>query len=577
MTISILFRNQKWNLRIIISYLLCVINLLFMHYVIIGQFGPEFPFDNTSWIDNLSGVIFDITILFLTFIFITWKRPKATICIAYIITLIWAFCNILYSRFFHSYLSLSAIGQSHSILDPIVIKSAFHGFQWSDIFFIVSPLTFYYNFKKTPRTSLYHIISTPTTFLACIFVLDFIAHAIYCISVPQFRYISYYEERLTNRHLSKLYTFCEPRRATYHRGSIRTLVIEALDAIHDPIQLSENQKQAIQEAIKMTRNSMVSHTNNKSSIQNVILIIVESYMSFTSGLTIDGKEITPYLNKLREDSSIYYNGQVEPNITIGESADGQYIYMTGLLPLRSVITISKAQNKTLPGLPKIARKKGMNSRMIIPTQSSMWNQSAMCKQYGFDVLHSCDDYPKKYNTLNDQQIFEFASSIDKQSKNYFFSVILTMSMHQPYDTILDESFIIQDSTISDELKCYLNACHYMDRQLGLYIERLKDYDLYNNSLIIITADHHVHNTSFGPHIKNDLPLYIINGGFNNKEAWHGQCNQIDVYTTILDILNLSPTWCGLGHSLLSSDYYNSLSDTKWDISEWILRSDFFNK
>ena len=110
--------------------------------------------------------------------------------------------------------------------------------------------------------------------------------------------------------------------------------------------------------------------------RNVILVIVESYMSFTSDLKVDGREVTPFLNSLKRDSTVYYNGRMHENVTIGESSDGQFIYMTGLLPLRSVITVSKARSCTLPGLATALNRE---SRMVIPTVSSMWNQDEMCR------------------------------------------------------------------------------------------------------------------------------------------------------------------------------------------------------
>lgn len=64
-------------------------------------------------------------------------------------------------------------------------------------------------------------------------------------------------------------------------------------------------------------------TQSKSSNKNVVYILLESFLSVSSDLFVDGKEITPFLNKLKKDSNTYYNGKIRPNITIGESGDGQ--------------------------------------------------------------------------------------------------------------------------------------------------------------------------------------------------------------------------------------------------------------
>ena len=118
-----------------------------------------------------------------------------------------------------------------------------------------------------------------------------------------------------------------------------------------------------------------------------------------------------------------------------------------------------------------------------------------------------------------------------------------------------------------------------DRELGKYLNDLKNKDIYDSSLIIIVADHDAHLNLLGMEgrLKDYLPLFIINGKIDNKVAWHGECNQIDVYTTLLDLLGVESDWYGLGHSLLSPNYSNVIDSRKWDVSEWIIRGDYFSR
>ena len=76
-------------------------------------------------------------------------------------------------------------------------------------------------------------------------------------------------------------------------------------------------------------------------------------------------------------------------------------------------------------------------------------------------------------------------------------------------------------------------------------------------------------------LSDKLPLFIINGGICNENAWNGECNQLDVFTTILDILGIESQWCGLGHTLLNKNYKNSVTQKKQMVSEWIINGDFF--
>ena len=121
--------------------------------------------------------------------------------------------------------------------------------------------------------------------------------------------------------------------------------------------------------------------------------------------------------------------------------------MSGLLPLRSIITVSKAKKIELPALPKAVRafNQDIETRMVIPTLPSLWEQDAMCQAYGFDYLYSSNDSPKSGGpNLNDEQVFKLAEDLDKKSTKPFLSFILTMSMHGPYTQQIDNSFIIKN-------------------------------------------------------------------------------------------------------------------------------------
>lgn len=178
--------------------------------------------------------------------------------------------------------------------------------------------------------------------------------------------------------------------------------------------------------------------------------------------------MTPFLNSLKHSDTVYYNGRMRENVTLGESSDGQFIYMAGLLPLRSDVTVSIALDRTLHGLPKML---GREARMVIPSLASVWHQDEMCRQYGFDSLYTSNDYGDgRTNTLNDEQVFQLAMQKDRASRQPFFSVVLTMSMHQPYIEQIDPLFPVSDPSMPNDLACYLNACHYTDRQLERYFE-----------------------------------------------------------------------------------------------------------
>lgn len=571
-TIRQYFSNKRFiHIWAIIS--LCELNLLVMHHYILLYSHLECEGDITTYIDNFCGLTFDLSILFILFFLVTKKNIKLTCIFCFLITWLWSLSNVLYSRFFFHYLTISAIGQSDALGSSIILKSIISKIQWTDIYYLVIFLPFVSFFNNTiPLKNTIRI--KKLLYLPFILLLaELCIHACYVFSDSKLASLGYYRYRLSILHVSKSRFSLQPNYIHFIRGSFRTLAIDISNSCQGNIKLSEKNLNEIQYYIKSSQN--ISFTNSNINPDNIIFILVESYMSFVSDITINGIEVTPFLNSLRNDSSVYFNRHMQENVTIGESSDGQFIYLTGLLPLRSSITISKAKDNTLPGLPKCLN---MKSRMIIPTIASMWRQDEMCEQYGFDDLFTSSDFIGMSNDiLNDEQVFKLAKQKDIENHGRFFSFIITMSMHQPYTEQIDSTFIIPtNKTISKEFACYLNACHYTDQQIKQYFHHLKKINIFDNSLIVIASDHAVHCTDFGG-VSKDLPFYIIySKGLQRNTIRDKKCNQVDVYPTLIDLLGIKSDWYGLGNSLLSTkNGEDDISSKKWDISELIIQSDYF--
>ena len=558
-----------------------MLNLLYMHYYIYATCDIEEECDITSFFDNIFGMACDISILLILFLTLTKRHIKTSISLCFITTLVWSFCNILYSRFFFRYISLSAIGQSSNLFDWFMIKCMIAEFQLEDLYYPIILIIFYYIYHKTIYVNIKMPYTKTLLTILSLLLLNMSFHMTYCLSKPSLRYFSYYKYRLYFIHIDTNRNTGRPNWTNYHRGSIRTIAYDILNTFQGEIKLSPTQEKAINHELSALQKKKYHHTVNPN-IKNIIFILVESYTAFTTDMKIDGKEVTPFLNKLRHAQNVYYNGKMKSNITIGQSSDGQFIYMTGLLPLRSIITVSRVKNNKLPALPKMMKifNKEIETRMIIPTLPSLWEQDAMCQAYGFDRLYSSYDYKdSSEQNLNDEQVFQLAERIDKESNKPFFSFILTMSMHGPYTKQVDTTFFIKSKKYCPELINFLNICHYTDKQIEKYINYLKEQNKYDNSLIIIAPDHQVPENTVNTEqygIDRKLPLFIINGNINQETAWNGDCNQLDVYTTIINTLGINSDYYGLGNSLLTIDYTNSLFDAKWDISEWILLSNYFN-
>ena len=371
-----------------------------------------------------------------------------------------------------------------------------------------------------------------------------------------------------------------PNATRFVTGSIRVLGGEVYDMFH-LVELTEQQREKIATEAGNLSQRVTGHEVNPA-IKNVILIVLESFLSSPIDLRVDGKEITPFLNALKRNSDTYYNGHVASNITIGESGDGQFIILTGLLPLRDKLTVGEAKLTTFPAFPRLLAKRYATkyTEIVMPSPPMVWVQEQMNPVYGInhmfcnrDILGDVVDY------LNDEQIFTMAMKSPFYHHQPFFSLVLNYSTHQPYGTPVDNSLVLNDKSLPKGYINYLIACHYTDAWLRKYFNFLKRKKIYDNSLIVITADHHAHLDALGMENKlsKELPLFIINGQIDQDEAWGGPMNQLDIYTTLLDVLGIESDWHGLGHTVLSKDYQNSVTENTWTLSEQIIKGKYFEK
>ena len=569
------------NTEFLLMFMMSMMNMVFLHQYFLHTIDLEVGCFVSSFFDNLLACLIDVTFILLVSWLITLRRLRASLVITFVITLLWSFCNVFYARFFHQYLSWSSIGLAGNLSDPIVLDSMTAGFRLIDIYYPLAIILFcWIYFRSKHHDVKSKSLRTLSYIWSCGLLISLTVHGVYAFH-PHIGIV--YELEKTVFTPAKMDSMW-PNWTVYHKGFFRKLFVDQLKR-KSKIELTKEQEAAIEKEYS-DHSQRITGRTAPNNIQNVIFILVESYLSVTSDLVVDGQEITPNLNKLKRDSNVYYNGHMIPNVSIGESSDGQLIYMAGLLPLHSEITVSKAKKNSIIGLPEQIKKAypDLQSLTIIPTNPSLWDQQAMSDSYGFDKLYSMLDYQAEMKDnengafLTDEMIFRYASKKDESNKPPFFSLILTMSMHQPFNSFIEHGFHLTDKSLPQEYKNYLTNCHYTDIQIGKYLNDLKDKGLYDNSLIVIVSDHDAHPDylSMDGKISREIPIYIVNGGMDNSNAWSGECNQLDVYTTILDILGIQSTWRGLGHTLLNKNYQNSVTGDIQEMSDWIIYSDYFS-
>ena len=554
------------------------LNLLYMHYNMYSAGYLEWTF-MYSIPANIFSIVFDVFFLLVFFLICSKRRLKPALALTYGLTLCWSVVNVFYARFFYCYMPLTAIGQAGGLQDGTVTDTIFSGLSWADLFFLFSPILFVLLYRRTKKVQMHwrpilRLLAVPLLSL----LATLLAYSAYHFA--QSRYRNNWE--LFGFRMQELIFDVNrggtPQLSRFQAGCVRVALFEVYDML-SVLELSPEQRQEIK-AYYMDHSERTTMRDRQQNVNNVVFILLESFLSAPIGLEVDGKEITPFLNSLMRDSTVFYNGKMKANIACGESGDGQFIYMNGILPLRYKMTVGAVKGHILPALPRVlTHERGVrHTEIFVPTRPNMWQQADVNAAYGINSMFSQDEIrANSRSSLTDEDIFSFAAKATTASKEPFFELILTLSTHSPYDDFMGDNILTGCTSLPEKYRNYLNTCHYTDQQLQKYVEALKDKGLYENTLIVIAADHHAHLDRLGMagKITDHIPLFIVHGNIDNSIVWHGEFNQLDVYTTILDVLGIDNDWIGLGHTLLLPHYHSSVTDRAYRISELMIEGDYF--
>lgn len=544
-------------------FILTYCKFIYMHYSIIPDKNELTTF---AYVENAFSSFIDVLfILFLPFLLI--NKRKFIYYFLFISIDLFVLANIWYSRNFNAYLPLSLYFEFNNlsgITDNILASIRFRD--------IIIPLTSVIALLIVYRKNLSSSLK-----IRFKIILSFIGIAILLVSIL----LSYYRLRSVPLKERIIFPYLYlPMEQTFKFGIFYYFTMETHDVNSQTYSTNELEKLKL-----LLWSSEIFKTNTPKV--NIIIIIVESFLSFADELEFDDKEITPNLNQLKKENT-YYNSNVTPQVKLGESSDGQFIYMTGLLPLNNTITATNYLNNTHIALPSLLKqqKRISESRMIIPTGATFWRQDRVCQNYGVDSLFSQEDYPHQNRWLNDENIFKLAQNKDLTTNYPFLSIILTSSMHSPYNKVFEDNEFNFPPNYSTELKNYLKVLHYTDKQIGRYIHFLKESQLYENSIIIITGDHeaHAYNLNLSPdqeYISQKIPLYIVNSPVAINKNSNYPISQMDIFPTLLDLTGIHSSWRGVGQSLLlpdslaNSPHEQLRREKAQEISEIIIHSDYF--
>ncbi len=299
--------------------------------------------------------------------------------------------------------------------------------------------------------------------------------------------------------------------------------------------------------------------------RNLIIIQAESLNDFPIGLSVYGQEVTPNLNNLAE-SSHYYNN-IYLQIGRGNTSDAEFVANNSLYPMSDLGIYKTYPNNTYRSLGKILQEEGYSTSASHGNSKEFWNRGMAYAKQGYQEFYHRNHFKMKEDEIielgvSDESLFKQMIPIYKESKKPFYSFIVSLTNHRPFKLPSKYEYMnLPGSIEGTNTGNYLQAVHYFDKSLGIFIEELKKEDLWDDTIFAVYGDHYGPIPKDRPEIKKildidfdtkeqfNIPLIIHHPGQIEGVQNESVGSQIDIYPTLSSLIGVDQQLAQMGRSL----------------------------
>ena len=291
--------------------------------------------------------------------------------------------------------------------------------------------------------------------------------------------------------------------------------------------------------------------DDSSSVKtNVILIIWESFTGKVLDKFIEGKPVIKYFPGLIKEGIYFSNCYSSGDRT--DKGISAIISSYPALPKGSIVNYPEKTAK-LEGLGKIFSDDGYATQFYYGGEPEFMNIKSYLNGQKFQQLITKDDFNEtdmnsKWGAHDDAVMKKLVNDIPKM-KQPFFTTWLTLSSHEPFETPVPTVFNGNDK----ETK-FLNSLHYTDSIVYRFINELKKMPAWQNTIVIISADHGHYLPITGKRADDyRIPVLWLGGALKKQNiVFDKTVNQLDIAGSLAKQLHFSETNFHFGKNIFDS-------------------------
>lgn len=529
----------------------------------------------------------DAAVVMLPYIFLPprWRR---SVWIALALTTSLCCANLWYCRAFYDLMPLDSVGMGANLQDR-VIDGFIEQLRWKDLL-LLAPVAFFGLVRwllrgpaaRLPFSPRAKVAMAAASLLLYVGAFTMQAYRMYSINTDKF---SFWHALANYRSTYRLSAYKYTQHFSY-MGAVWYALWQIKEEFI-PHTLSADERARVEtfwteRSERPSAAGRFAHNRGK----NLIFIIVESLSADVLNLEVGGMAVTPTLDSLARTDGALVVTRMRPQVGHGRSSDGQFMYNTGLLPLRRGVVAKRYPSADYPSLVKALGVR--NAVEVAGDPPTFYSHSTTNVSYGYTGFISGGTG----NWRRDNWIFAQADSVIATLPQPFVATVITLTMHDPYKSITGTRTAISSDKrfVQDDLN-YMEETHLFDSRLGQFLDELRRRGIYDNSVIVIASDHEPRRTALGPDFfTDDILFMVLNSGASL--VTDRVIGQIDVFPTVLDLMGVTGyPYPGLGTSIVADttrhglvDLYGNVIDAPadstdlrraWDISALLLEGHYY--
>jgi Sulfatase len=217
---------------------------------------------------------------------------------------------------------------------------------------------------------------------------------------------------------------------------------------------------------------------------HLVFIQTESLDFNALGFEVEGSEVTPFLNRLRETALFY---RLAGARYMG-SADVDFTMLAGAMPSTRVINFKIPGFPYVNALPNFLARHGFHTAMFHGNTGSFYNRQPTLARMGFSEIFFKEDLMRRADLavnpwgIDDRDVLRISAEQLRLGGTRVCHFIVTMTTHTPYTYVSPEDWQVFPKPRS-MAQHFLNNMRYIDNRLREYAE------LVRGATIVIYGDH----------------------------------------------------------------------------------------